>query len=273
MRFGCLFRKTMLENLRDWKIISMTLAFAPFFVVLMHFYFGEITPSYTIAVVNRDEGVRTSEGAVFRGGEELIAALEAVESEEGASVFTVHRTEDLDAARAALRDREVSLVVEIPAGSRNKYEFDEEARVIRLDRVLSSAVFYNFDYGFIEGTRADDGDHTDAMLLIDEPTFPGCHVWARPVGVLKMADEQGVDYKVLCVALADPMYAHLEALRQVSPHKLREIEQFFHTYKNLEDKSVEIDGWAGVAETLEILRLDHARWVAEQTAGEGATEA
>ena len=157
----------------------------------------------------------------------------------------------------------IEVVVEIPAGSRNKYEFDEQARVIRLDRVLSSAVFYNFDYGFIEETRADDGDHTDAMLLIDEPTFPGCHVWARPVGVLRMADEQGVDYKVLCVALADPLYAHLEALRQVSPHKLREIEQFFHTYKNLEDKSVEIDGWAGVAETLEILRTDRRRWLAE----------
>ena len=107
----------------------------------------------------------------------------------------------------------MEVVVEIPAGSRNKYEYDEEAKVIRLDRVLSSAVYYNFDYGFIEGTRADDGDHTDAMLLIDERTFPGCHVWARPVGVLKMADEKGVDFKVLCVALADPVYAHLEALR------------------------------------------------------------
>jgi inorganic pyrophosphatase len=165
----------------------------------------------------------------------------------------------------------IEVFVEIPAGSRNKYEFDEEARVIRLDRVLSSAVYYNFDYGFIHGTRADDGDHTDAMLLIDEKTFSGCHVWARPVGVLKMADEQGVDFKVLCVALADPTYAHIEALRQVSPHKLLEIEQFFHTYKNLEDKSVEIDGWAGVAETLEILRNDRARYVAEQA--EAAVEA
>jgi inorganic pyrophosphatase len=164
----------------------------------------------------------------------------------------------------------IEVVVEIPAGSRNKYEFDEVARVIRLDRVLSSAVYYNFDYGFIEGTRADDGDHTDAMLLIDEKTFPGCHVWARPVGVLKMADEKGVDYKVLCVALADPLYAHLEALRQVSPHKLREIEQFFTTYKNLEDKSVEIDGWGGVAETLEILRTDRGRWLSEQAARDGA---
>ena len=82
----------------------------------------------------------------------------------------------------------VEIVVEIPRGSRNKYEFDEAAGVFRLDRVLSSAVFYNFDYGFIEGTRADDGDHTDALLIIDEPTFTGCHVWARPIGVLEMRD-------------------------------------------------------------------------------------
>ena len=164
----------------------------------------------------------------------------------------------------------IEVVVEIPAGSRNKYEYDEEARVIRLDRVLSSAVYYNFDYGFIEGTRADDGDHTDAMLLIDEHTFPGCHVWARPVGVLRMKDEKGVDFKVLCVALADPLYNHVDALRQVSPHKLREIEQFFQTYKNLEDKSVELGGWAGVAETLEILRTDRQRWLEEQQVAEAA---
>ena len=86
----------------------------------------------------------------------------------------------------AFPDR-VEIVVEIPRGSRNKYEFDELAGVYRLDRVLSSAVFYNFDYGFIEGTRADDGDHTDALLIIDEPTFTGCHVWARPIGVLSCA--------------------------------------------------------------------------------------
>ena len=77
----------------------------------------------------------------------------------------------------------VEMVVEIPSGSRNKYEWDERAQVFRLDRVLSSAVYYNFDYGYIAGTRSGDGDQTDALLLIDEPTFPGCHVWARPVGV------------------------------------------------------------------------------------------
>jgi inorganic pyrophosphatase len=159
----------------------------------------------------------------------------------------------------------IEVVVEIPAGSRNKYEFDEAAGVLRLDRVLSSAVYYNFDYGYIVGTRADDDDHTDAMLLIDEPTFPGCHVWARPVGGLKMSDEKGVDFKVLCVALADPLYRHVEALSQVSPHKLREIEHFFNTYKMLEDKSVSIHGWAGVAETLTLLRTDHERWLGERS--------
>ena len=106
----------------------------------------------------------------------------------------------------------VEVVVEIPRGSRNKYEFDEEAGVFRLDRVLASAVHYNFDYGFITDTRAGDGDHTDALLLIDEPTFTGCRVWARPIGGLEMRDDQGEDFKVLCVAVADPHQAHVEDL-------------------------------------------------------------
>ena len=137
----------------------------------------------------------------------------------------------------------VEIVVEIPRGSRNKYEFDEQAEVFRLDRVLSSAVFYNFDYGFIEGTRSGDGDHTDALLVIDEPTFTGCRVWARPIGGLAMRDEMGDDFMVLCVALGDPHQQHIERLDQVRPHRLVEIEQFFATYKALEDKTVEILGW------------------------------
>ena len=100
----------------------------------------------------------------------------------------------------------------IPRGSRNKYEFDEAAGVFRLDRVLALAVHYNFDYGFITDTRAGDGDHIDALLLIDEPTFPGCRVWARPIGGLEMRDDKGEDFKVLCVAVSDPHQAHVEDL-------------------------------------------------------------
>jgi len=158
----------------------------------------------------------------------------------------------------------VEIVVEIRRGSRNKYEFDESIGVFRLDRVLSSAVFYNFDYGFIEDTRAGDGDHTDALLIIDEPTFTGCHVWARPVGGLEMRDEKGFDFKVLCVALGDAHQAHIETLDQMRPHRLVEIEQFFATYKALEDKTVDILGWRDRDRALEVLRTDRLAWEGEQ---------
>ena len=157
----------------------------------------------------------------------------------------------------------VEIVVEIPGGSRNKIEFDERAGVFRLDRVLSSAVFYNFDYGFIEGTRADDGDHTDALLVIDEPTFTGCHVWGRPVGVLEMRDEKGADYKVLCVAVGDPNQAHIEQLDQMRPHRLVEIEHFFQTYKLLEEARVDVVGWRDSDRAREILLADRATWERE----------
>jgi inorganic pyrophosphatase len=154
----------------------------------------------------------------------------------------------------------IEIVVEIPRGSRNKYEYDEAAGVYRLDGVLSSAVFYNFDYGFVEGTRSGDGDHTDALLIIDEPTFTGCHVWARPIGGLEMRDEKGYDFKVLCVAIGDPHQQHIEQLDQVRPHRLVEIEQFFATYKVLEDKAVDIIGWSDRSKALEVLRDDRETW-------------
>jgi inorganic pyrophosphatase len=160
----------------------------------------------------------------------------------------------------------VEVVVEIPRGSRNKYEYDETAGVIRLDRVLASAVHYNFDYGFIEGTRAGDGDHTDALLLIDEPTFPGCHVWARPIGGLEMRDDKGFDFKVLCVAVADPHQAHVERLEQVRPHRLIEIEHFFLTYKLLEAKETEVLGWREVERAREVLLTDRALFEREEAA-------
>lgn len=161
----------------------------------------------------------------------------------------------------------IEIVVEIPRGSRNKYEYDESAGVYRLDRVLSSAVFYNFDYGFVEGTRSGDGDHTDALLIIDEPTFTGCRVWARPIGGLEMRDEKGYDFKVLCVAIGDAHQQHIEQLDQVRPHRLVEIEQFFATYKALEDKAVEVIGWSDRERALQVLRTDRETW---QREGEAA---
>jgi inorganic pyrophosphatase len=160
----------------------------------------------------------------------------------------------------------IEVVVEIPRGSRNKYEFDAAAGVFRLDRVLSSAVFYNFDYGFASDTISGDGDPTDVLLLIDEPTFPGCRVWARPIGGLEMRDEKGEDFKVLCVAIGDPHQAHVERLDQVRPHRLKEIENFFQTYKLLEDKRVEVVGWQDVAEARRVLAEDRERATAGTTA-------
>jgi inorganic pyrophosphatase len=163
----------------------------------------------------------------------------------------------------------VEVVVEIPRGSRNKYEWDEAAGVFRLDRVLASAVHYNFDYGFISDTRAGDGDHTDALLLIDEPTFPGCRVWARPIGGLEMRDDKGPDFKVLCVAVADPHQSHVERLDQVRPHRLVEIEHFFNTYKLLEAKETDVVGWRDAQVARDVLVADRDIWRAEQSSGDG----
>jgi len=157
----------------------------------------------------------------------------------------------------------VEVVVEIPRGSRNKYEWDESAAVFRLDRVLASAVHYNFDYGFVTDTRSGDGDHTDALLLIDEPTFPGCRVWARPIGGLEMRDDKGPDFKVLCVAVADPHQAHVERLDQVRPHRLVEIEHFFNTYKLLEAKETDVVGWRDADTARSVLTTDRGTWQAE----------
>lgn len=153
----------------------------------------------------------------------------------------------------------IEVVVEISGGSRTKYEFDAEAQVFRLDRVLSSAVYHNFDSGFTVNTISGDGDPTDILLLIDELTFTGCHVWARPIGELEMRDEKGVDFKVLCVALGDLHQAHVTDLDQVRPDRLVEIERFFQTYKLLENKDVDVVIWRDRAQAHRILVEDRAR--------------
>jgi len=140
----------------------------------------------------------------------------------------------------------VEAIVEIPAGSQNKYEFDKERGVLRLDRVLYSPVHYPADYGYVEGTLEEDGDPIDILILVTNPTVPGCIVEVRLIGVLEMADDKGIDNKLLGVAARDPRYEQVTDLSCVPPHRLREIEHFFKTYKDLEGKRTIINGWFGV---------------------------
>ena len=136
-------------------------------------------------------------------------------------------------------------VIEIPRGSTNKYEVDQETGTIKLDRVLYSPLFYPFDYGYIPQTHYLDGDPLDVLVLTSHPLFPGCVVEVSPIGVLKMSDEKGPDEKILCVALKDPRYGYRKTLEELNNHTLKELQHFFEVYKTLEEKSVEIEGWEG----------------------------
>lgn len=136
-------------------------------------------------------------------------------------------------------------VIEIQKGSRNKYEYDHDSGLIKLNRVLFSAVHYPAEYGFIPGTRAEDGDEVDIMVLIEEPTFPGCLIEAEPIGMLKLEDEKGGDNKILAIPLDDPRWNQVRELEQVPDHLLNEIENFFLTYKMLEGKATKSRGWVG----------------------------
>ena len=140
-------------------------------------------------------------------------------------------------------DLPIYVIVEIPKGSRNKYELDHETGRIRLDRMLFSPVHYPTDYGFVPDTLAEDGDPLDALVLLGEPTFPGCEIQGRIVGMLDMADDKGPDQKLLVVPLTDPHWNHIHGIEQAPVHLLREIEHFFKIYKQLEDKTVETFGW------------------------------
>ena len=139
--------------------------------------------------------------------------------------------------------REVTAFIEIPRGSRNKYELDEKTGRIMLDRVLYSSVHYPADYGFIPETLAGDGDPLDILVIVQEPTFPGCIVPARPVGGLDMEDEKGSDFKIVAVPIGDPRYAHVAELTDLGAHWAKEIETFFETYKWLEPGHTSIKQW------------------------------
>jgi inorganic pyrophosphatase len=141
------------------------------------------------------------------------------------------------------------VVIEIPKGQRNKYEVDHETGRIRLDRMLFTSTRYPSDYGFIEHTLADDGDPLDALVLLEEPTFPGCVIGCRAIGMFRMRDEKGADDKVLCVVATDPRMAHYADITDVAEFDLLEIQHFFEVYKALEPgKGVEGFTWVGRAE-------------------------
>jgi inorganic pyrophosphatase len=138
---------------------------------------------------------------------------------------------------------EITAVIEIPFGSRNKYEFDKPTGLIKLDRVLYSAVHYPGDYGFVPRTLHEDGDPLDVLVLVKEQTFPGCMIDVRPLGVLRMLDRGEPDDKILAAPLRDPYYEEFFDIADIPRHLLKEVEYFFRTYKDLEGKRVQITGW------------------------------
>jgi inorganic pyrophosphatase len=144
---------------------------------------------------------------------------------------------------------EFDVTIEIPKGQRNKYEMDHASGRIRLDRMLFTSTRYPADYGFVDDTLADDGDPLDALVILDEPTFPGCLIRCRAIGMFRMRDEMGLDDKLLCVAATDPRMAHLIDIDDVSEFDRLEIQHFFEVYKALEPgKEVETATWTGKAE-------------------------
>jgi len=148
----------------------------------------------------------------------------------------------------------VNSIVEIAKETHNKYEYDEELDIIKLDRVLHSPMHYPVDYGFIPQTRSKDGDHLDVMIITNSPVFTGCLIEVRPIGVLIMNDESGDDEKILAVPLKNPNYDHIKNLKDVEPHFLKELVHFFTEYKRLENKNVSVKGWLNRTEAYKIIK-------------------
>lgn len=159
-------------------------------------------------------------------------------------------------------DTTFEMIVEIPKGGRNKYEFDHERGVFFLDRRLFSATYYPADYGYILGTLADDGDPLDVLVLLEEPTFPGCHIIVRPVAVFWMSDEQGRDSKIISVPAAEAPEEPVSDLDQIAPYLTNEIAHFFRVYKDLEPgKQTTVYGFGDADEALYEIRRSRERAV------------
>jgi inorganic pyrophosphatase len=151
-------------------------------------------------------------------------------------------------------------LVEIPKGSRNKYEYDEALGGIKLDRFLFSSVVYPADYGFIPNAIGEDGDHLDAVVLVGEPTFPGCRIPVRAIAVLRMTDDMGQDDKIICVPHEDPNWSELEDLDDMPAQMRTEIEHFFSIYKQPEGKDVEIQGYEDAEKAAELIAAARERF-------------
>lgn len=160
-----------------------------------------------------------------------------------------------------MSELELDCIIEIPKGSRNKYEYDEKLRAIRLDRFISASVVYPTDYGYVPNTLAPDGDPLDVLVCVSEPTFPGCLVPARVIGLFKMADEKGSDDHVVCVPRNDPGWNTLENLDDIPPLLRAEITHFFTVYKDLDPgRHSEVRGWGDRDEALKSLAEARARF-------------
>ena len=156
------------------------------------------------------------------------------------------------------------MVVEIPKGSTNKYEYDGKLGLFRLDRALYSPVHYPGDYGFIPGTLADDGDPMDVLALVEYPTFSGCMVEVRPIGMLNMIDQKQNDQKILAVPNRDPRYDEVKSMDQVFAHIRREVEHFFTIYKELEGRSTSTFGWGDAKEARKVIAASRKNYLSRQ---------
>ena len=156
-------------------------------------------------------------------------------------------------------------VIEIPIDGTQKFEYDKELHVFRLDRNLYSPVHYPGDYGFIPSTLGEDGDPLDCLVLVDAPSFPGCVMEVRPIGVLEMTDQGLGDEKILCVGKGNPRYKDVTDYSQIYPHMLREITHFFAIYKDLEGKRVEVRGWRDAAFARNTVEEARQRFITNQT--------
>jgi inorganic pyrophosphatase len=156
---------------------------------------------------------------------------------------------------------EVNAVIEIPRGDTNKYEYDKELQVFRLDRTLYSPVHYPGDYGFIPSTLSEDGDPLDLLVLVDAPSFTGCVMTVRPIGALRMIDQGTEDEKILAVGVNNPIYKNVSEYRELYPHILLEIEHFFSVYKELEAKRTRVKGWEDAAWAQHMITKCQQRYV------------